>query len=99
MSAPISWVTSPRFLFQERASALSTPAARSGIATRENIVAAVERLTRELGRFPTPPEVEAALRMKHSTLHRHVTILETAGKLRRVYGGRGLEVVKTEARP
>ncbi|HVC81901.1 MAG TPA: hypothetical protein VNL35_15515 [Chloroflexota bacterium] len=40
-----------------------------------------------------PREVETALGMKHPTLHRHVTILERTGKIRRLYGGGALQVV------
>jgi hypothetical protein len=62
-----------------------------GVARRTQILAAVEDLTRELGRFPKPVEVAARTAMPSSSVHFHVLRLEQAGRLRRRYNGRGLQ--------
>ena len=75
---------------------LSNPVNRAraaGIAVRERILAEIARLTSELGRPPTPPELERALDMRHPRVYHHIQILIRGGKVRRVVGGRALELV------
>lgn len=73
---------------------MSDPARiRSGIDNRELIVQAVERLHREFSEWPTPGAVATATKMPRKTLQYHVRILEQAGRVRRLYGGRALEVL------
>jgi len=63
------------------------------------ILETVERLALELGLPATPQQVADATRIPKTTVDYHVRLLAEAGRLRRHFGGRGLEIVKVEARP
>lgn len=63
------------------------------------ILETVERLARDSGLPATPQQVAEATQIPKTTVDYHVRLLAEAGRLRRHFGGRGLEVVKTEAQP
>lgn len=60
------------------------------------ILAAVEQLVGESGRPPTPGEIAAATGIPLTSVRYHAASLVQSGRLRRVYGGRGLELVPRE---
>ena len=55
------------------------------------ILEAVERLSQELGRFPTPQEVAADTAISLSSVRRLSIQLEADNELRRLYNGHALE--------
>lgn len=66
---------------------------------QQAILETVERLALTHGRPVSPQEVAEATQIAKTTVDYHVRLLAEAGRLRRHFGGRGLEVVKSEARP
>lgn len=67
---------------------------RSGDKFRVRVLEAVERLHIEQAKPPSPVAVALRLDIPPKTLQYHVRILEADGRVKRLYGGRALEVVK-----
>lgn len=61
--------------------------------TQREIHAATVKLSQDLARFPTPMQVCIAAGISRTALARHLPAMETAGMIRRVYGGRALEAL------
>jgi len=69
------------------------PFSVDGAEKRRQIIRVITELHAQLNRWPTPDEVAARLGIPRKTLQYHTRILVKERRLRRLFGGRALEVL------